>query len=102
MNDDTGRRKRVLAALTCGALCAALLAWLLPLAARAPFGGPIADQFRFFPKWWHTPWAAGTEVVYTAGLVVVTLCLMLYFWWINWEPEPRFKPRDSRSRPWLP
>ena len=102
MNDDTGRRKRVVAALTCGALCVALLAWLLPLAAQLPLRGYAAKHLEFFPPTWTGLWTLAVEIDVVVGIVVITLCLMLYFWWIAWEPEPKYKARGSRTRPWMP
>ena len=102
MNGHAGWRKHFLAALTCGALCIALLAWLLPLAARLPLRGYRAEHLEFFPRTWTGLWTLAIEVDVVVGITVITLCLILYFRWIAWEPEPKFKPREPRSRPWLP
>jgi hypothetical protein len=73
-----------IALLVISALGVGALVWLLPLSARVPFIMPPEMYNNFDPI--KKPFAGlmnFTPII--AGLVVVTVCLLLYGGWMSWS-----------------
>jgi hypothetical protein len=87
-----------IALLVISALGIGALVWLMPLSARVPFVMPPAMYNNFDPI--KKPFSGlmnFTPIV--VGLVLVTLCLLLYGGWMSWSTShPVMRPaRQARG-----